>query len=180
MVGAKNVEPTGLIHVGTVAKPHGIRGEVKIFCLSGQPENFRDYPALVLIAEDGERCDYTVSSLRVQGKFVVVALAGVIDRNRAEELYGSQVWVDQEYLAPLADDEFYWHDVMGAEVVDVQGNVIGNLISLMTTGGGELLVVRKDSDEVLIPSRPEFLVEIGADRIIVDLPPGLLDINRAK
>jgi ribosomal 30S subunit maturation factor RimM len=69
---------------------------------------------------------------------------------------------------------------MGAEVVDLLGNVIGNLVSLMTTAGGELLVVRKDSDEVFIPSRPEFLVEIGPDRIMVDLPPGLLDINRPK
>jgi 16S rRNA processing protein RimM len=180
VVGTKIVEPAGLIHVGTVAKPHGIRGEVKIFCLSGQPENFRDYSSLVLIAENGERCDFTVSAFRVQGKFVVVALAGVLDRNRAEELYGSQVWVGKEYLAPLARDEFYWHDVMGAEVVDLLGNVIGNLVSLMTTAGGELLVVRKDSDEVFIPSRPEFLVEIGPDRIIVDLPPGLLDINRPK
>jgi 16S rRNA processing protein RimM len=178
VAGAKVTEPAGLVHVGKVAKPHGIRGEVKIYCLSGQPDNFADYPRLVLIDEDGRQRHWAVKKCRSQGNFAVVVLDGVSDRNGAEELIGSEVWVADEYLAPLAADEFYWHDVMGAEVVDREGHTLGILTSLMATGGDELMVVRQDEDEVLIPSRPEFIVEIGPERIIVDLPPGLLDINR--
>lgn len=180
MGGGKVTEPTGLVHVGKVTKPHGIRGEVKIYCLSGQPGNFRDYPKLVLVEEGGQRRECTVKKFRSQGNFAVVVLDGVTDRNGAEELIGSEVWVAEEYLAPLPDDEFYWHDIMGAEVVDQEGHSLGNLTSLMATGGDELMVVRQDGEEVLIPSRPEFIVEIGPERIIVDLPPGLLDINRKK
>ncbi len=171
-------EPAGLVHVGKITKPHGIRGEVKIYSLSQQPENFRDYPQLVLIGEDGERRESKVGKFRVQGNFAVVSLAGVADRNSAEELVGCQVWVAEEYLPPLADDEFYWHDVMGAEVVDQDGNSLGKLDSLLATGSADLMVVRQGDDEVLIPSQPEFLIEIGPEKIIVDLPPGLLDINR--
>ena len=180
MVGAKLTEPAGHVHVGKITKPHGIRGELKVYSLSGQPENFHDYPHLVLVDEKGQSQEFEVAKLRVQGKFAVTGLNGVTDRNRAEELIGCQVWVDEKYLDSLEDDEFYWHDVMGAEVVDHEGNSLGVLSSLLTTGGGELMVVRQGREEVLIPSRPEFLVEISPEKIIVDLPPGLLDINRKK
>lgn len=178
MVDDKVTEPAGLVHVGKVTKPQGIRGEVKIFSLSEQPENFRDYLLLVLIDEDGQRQEFAVTAFRHQGNFAVVALDGVLDRNRAEELVGCQVWVAEKYLAPLADDEFYWRDVMGAEVVDLEGNSLGRLTSLLAAGGGEMMVIRQDGEELLIPSRPEFLVEIGPEKIVVDLPQGLLDINR--
>ncbi len=180
MVGGKVTEPAGLVHVGKVTKPQGIRGEVRIYSLSGQPENFGNYPQVVLVDEDGQRLEYTVTSFRVQGNFAVVALGNVPDRNRAEELVGCQVWVAEEYLAPLAADEFYWRDIMGAEVVDREGHSLGKLTSLMAAGGSDLLVVRQDGEEMLIPFRPEFLVEIGSEKIIVDLPPGFLDINREK
>lgn len=173
-------ELAGLVHVGKVAKPHGIRGEVKIYCLSGQPDNFRAYPQLVLVEEGGQQRQWAVKKCRSQGNFAVVVLDGVTDRNGAEELIGFEVWVAEEYLGPLADDEFYWHDVMGAEIIDQEGHSLGHLTSLMATGGDELMVVQQDGEEVLIPSRPEFIVEIGPERIIVDLPPGLLDINRKK
>ena len=173
-------EGTGLVHVGKVTKPHGIRGEVKIYSLSGQPENFRDYPRLILVEEGEQGQHFTVKTFRSQGNFAVLALDGVVDRNRAEELVGCQVWVAEEYLASLAEDEFYWHDVMGAEVVDLEGHTLGKLTSLMVAGGVDLLVVEQDGEEVLIPSRPEFLVKIGAEKIIVDLPPGFIDINRTK
>ncbi|MEN8257073.1 MAG: ribosome maturation factor RimM [Thermodesulfobacteriota bacterium] len=178
MAGDKVPEPAGLVHVGKVTKPHGIRGEVKIYSLSGQPENFRDYPQLILVDEGGERREYKVGKFRVQGNFAVVGLPGVADRNSAAELVGCQVWVGEDYLVPLDEDEFYWHDVMGAEVVDLDGNSLGRLVSLLATGGADLMVVRQNEEEVLIPSQPEFLVEIGPEKIIVDLPPGLLDINR--
>lgn len=178
MAGTTGKEAARLIHVGTVSKPHGIRGEVKIYSLSGQPQNFRDYTRLVLIDAAGKRADHAVTAFRAQGKFAVVGLAGVADRSRAEELDGCQVWVAASALAPLAEDEFYWHDVMGAEVVDREGKVLGTLTGLMAAGGADLMVVRQGDDEIFIPSRPEFIVEIGAARIIVDLPPGLVDINR--
>ncbi len=180
MVGSKVTEVAGLVHVGKVAKPHGIRGEVKIYSLAGQPENFRAYSQLVLVDDEGQQHNYAVTAIRIQGNFAVLSLEGVVDRNQAEELGGWQVWVAEEYLAPLAADEFYWHDVMGAEVVDAEGHALGKLISLLAAGGGDLMVVRQDGEEVLIPTRPEFLVEIGPERIVVDLPPGLLDINRKK
>lgn len=180
MVAGKKAELVGHVHVGKITKPQGIRGEVKVFCMSGQPDNLRAYSHLVLVDEGGRQHDYTVTKCRVQGNAAIAALAGVSDRNRAEELVGWQVWVAEDDLAPLADDEFYWHDVMGAEVVDRDGNSLGTLTSLMNTAGAELMVVRQKEEEVLIPYQSEFLVEIGPERIVVDLPPGLLDINRKQ
>ncbi|PLX50598.1 MAG: 16S rRNA processing protein RimM [Desulfobulbaceae bacterium] len=173
-------KPGGLIQVGKIGKPHGLRGELKIYSLADRPSNFLTYRHLILLAEAGEPHEYEVAKVRIKGNFAIVALAGVTDRNQAEELVGCQVWVPPEYLAPLADDEFYWHTVMGAEVVDRQGQVLGRLASLMSAGGGEVMVVRDRDEELLIPSLPEFLVEIGPEKIVVDLPDGLLDVNRKK
>ncbi len=174
----ENVEKLAqYVHVGKLSKPHGIRGDLKIISFSGEPDNFKDYPKLVLVDEQGRMSEFTVSKCRSQGRFAVVTLEGVTTRNQSEAMAGMEVWVSESYLPDLDDSEFYWRDAIGKHVIGQDGQVIGTLINLFDAGGRDMMVVETDHGEVLIPGQSEFIVEINESGIVVDLPPGLLEVN---
>jgi 16S rRNA processing protein RimM len=165
------------VHVGTLTKPHGIRGDLKIISFSGEPENFQGYPELIVVDEQEQMSEYSVLKCRSQGRFAVVSLKGVTTRNQSEALTGRQVWVAESYLPDLDASEFYWRDAMGKDVTGLDGQHIGTLVNLFDAGGQDMMVVQTDDGEVLIPGQSEFVVEINEFGVVVDLPPGLLEVN---
>ena len=164
--------------VGKISKPHGIKGELKIFPLLNLPADFLDYPEYILLGPDKKQESLTVVKARVQGKFVIIASKECQSRNRAEELSGSELWLADRYLAPLSANEFYWHKVMGKIVTSKDGEEIGILRNLLNTNGPPVMVIEHGIDEYLIPAQNEFIVSVDATGMIVDLPPGLLEINK--
>ncbi len=181
MVGSKKSVP-GFILIGKITKPHGLRGEVKIFPFSGDPDSFiAHYPSLHLARDEQETKNFLssrVEKARVQGKQVIVRLDLCADRNRAEQFAGFFVFVQECDLPKLPDDEFYLYELIGKQIIDTNGNLIGIVDRILEAGSQELLVLNCQGREVLIPPVSDFIVTMEEDRIIVDLPPGLLDINR--
>ena len=168
------------ILLGKVTKPHGIKGQIKVYPFSEIPENFKFYPSLVLVhpvKKDAQ--ELKVSHNLSQGKIAILSLAGVTSRNDAEELVGCEVWVAKEDLPELADGEYYWNDFQGMEVYTIKGDDLGHVSSLMSTGAHDILVIAGRGTEFMIPLREEFIVEINKadNKIIVDPPEGLLEIN---
>ena len=170
----------GCVEVGKVGKAHGIRGEFRILSYSGQPDNFQHFRELLLQDRQGQTRICTLQKARSKGQWAIVRCAGVTDRNQAEELTGHKVWVTVEQLPELDDDEFYWHDIIGAQVQTVDGVEVGVLRKLFAAGPTEMLVVKQGEDEVFIPARPEFLHQVSSELLVVDLPPGLLELNKKE
>ncbi len=166
------------LEVGKVGKAHGIRGQFKLHSSSGQPENFSDYDEIILQAKDGSLQRIVLVAVRIQGRFAVASSKTIVDRTQAEALTGSKVWVAESQLADLPDDEFYWHDIIGAQVVSSSGEEIGILDTIFATAGSDMLVVKSGREEVLIPAQPEYIVEVETDKVVVDLPPGMLELNK--
>lgn len=166
-----------------MSKPHGIRGEIKVYPFSEDPESFKFYSSLVFVdpVEKYAR-EIKLSHSRSQGRMAVLTLSGVGSRNDAEDLVDCEVWASKDDLPELADDEFYWNDFEGMEVYTVKDIYLGNVSSLMSTGAHDILIVSGRGAEYLIPVRDEFIIEINkADgKIIVDPPEGLLEINRVR
>ncbi len=165
--------------VGRVSKPHGIRGELKIVCFSGDPAGFIKYKRLVLTSDNNEPLGtYSVTRSRVQGEQVVVQLAGIDDRNGAEDIAGSHVWLDKKDLLPLALDEYYWHEMEGTLVVTDTGRQLGRVASIFNTGVHDILVVKGDG-EYLIPIDKDVIVDHDKEKgiLTVSLLPGLLEMN---
>lgn len=165
------------VHVGKITKPHGIKGEVKILALSGEPEPFMVYRDVMLVDGQGQITRVALKKCRVQGRFAITLLDGITSRNQSEDLAGVQVWVDEAYLPELDESEFYWRDAMGRDVVSKDGQIIGRLINIFDAGGTDMMVVQTDLGEVLIPGQAEFIVEVSESGLVVDLPPGLLEVN---
>lgn len=166
------------ILLGKVAKAHGLRGEVKILCYSGQPENFYGYREVVLISGDGRLSPtLTVKSVRIRGKSIVARLATIESRNRAEEIEGHGVLLARDQLPDTAEDEYYWYQYQGKMVVDQSGRVIGRVTNLFNNGAQDILVVDSGQAEILIPVTREIVVKETAEALVVDPPPGLLDLT---
>ena len=169
-----------LVRVGRVTKAHGIKGELKVQPDFGLPEDFLNYHELLLVNPGmGSRQDYKVSRCRPQSKIVVIQLDGVEDRTMAEGLGGSEVWIDKESLPDQADGNFYWHDLVGLQVVTENGRKLGRVDSILATGGHDILVVLDGGREYLIPLRKEFLLnkDSAAGILTVAEMPGLFEIN---
>jgi len=164
--------------VGKITKPQGLRGEVKIYCFSGQPENFLEYKELTLCDLKGELSDpTTVTKSRVQGKAAVVKFANIADRTAAESIEGYEVFLLKEHLPRAKPGEYYWHQYQDKELIDKDGSSIGIVKELFSTGAQDILVVTTESGEVLVPVIDEFIIDETDDTLVVELPPGLLDIN---
>jgi 16S rRNA processing protein RimM len=173
------VDPRLHVRVGRVVKPHGIKGELKILP-HGEAEDFRFYREVLLGGEAaGPGRLYRVESFRPQGRMALLQLTGVGDRSAAELLAGQEVWVAREFLAALAADEFYWHEMIGLQVVTESGRNLGRVTALFATGAHDVLVVRGSGREYFIPARREFMLAVDSEAGLLTIAevPGLLDLN---
>ena len=169
-----------MLLIGKVLKPHGIKGELKILPFSGNPDELLGVDEICL----GGKLDsltYKVEKARSQGKFLVLKLVGVGDRNTSDTLIGLEAWVSQEILPELAPDEFYWYEMEGLEVSTVDGRLLGRVTSLLDTGAHDVLVIKGAGGEYLVPAINEIIVNVDqqARTLVIDPPPGLLEINES-
>jgi 16S rRNA processing protein RimM len=164
--------------LGKVTKAHGLRGEVKIFSFSGQPENFKGYKEISLVNYAGKLSTaLAVEKFRVQGKTVIAQLATVKSRDRAEEIEGMGVLLAKELLPDSAKNEYYWYQYEGKMVFDQSGHTIGIVESLFNNGAQDIMVIKSGKNEILIPVTKSIIVSETAEQLIVNPPPGLLDLN---
>ena len=163
-----------VVIVGVVGKPFGVDGDVHV-----HPDADLEHDFPVGTVYDTERGELTVEATRLHGDRRLVRFGEAADRGAAEDLRGLALTLDRAAL-PLPEGAAWVEDVLGAEVVDEDGQVIGALERVLDTPAHDLLVVaRPDGGEALIPAVEE-LVEIGRDRIVVRAIPGLLDADAAE
>jgi len=166
--------------IGEVVKPHGIRGEVKVYTFSERPDNLKLYKSLVLQkpGESGTQT-YSLVKSRPQGKLAIVQLQGVDTREEAEALLGSEVWLDKLEFPGLQPGEYYWHQLVGLQAVTETGTVLGRISSMFATKAHDVMVIANAEREYLIPVKDEIIkqVDTKVGKVIIAAPPGLLEVN---
>jgi 16S rRNA processing protein RimM len=168
--------------VGRVVKAHGITGEVVVEIRTDDPQT-RFAPGTALrgrAAKGGPERRYVVDSARAHGGRLLVRLDGVADRTAAEALRGMVFVVDSADLPPIEDpDEFYDHQLEGLQVVTTAGHKVGTVGEVLHTAAGELLAVRAEQGEVLVPFVSAIVtsVSLAEQTIEIDPPEGLLELS---
>ena len=158
--------------MGRILGPFGIQGWVKLRTFTETPDGLADHPSWWLRTASGWRSaalrDYKVRPAAVSAK-----LEGVDDRDAAELLRGVDVAVTREDLGETDAGEFYWVDLVGLAVVNLQDEALGQVEELLRTGGSDVLVVR-GGRERLIPFVADYVksVDRKAGRITVDWEAG--------
>ena len=134
------------VALGRIGAPHGVRGWVKIRSDTEPPQGIFEHPGWVLEHEGRQqtRKQVLVREWRAQGSNLTARLEGVSDRDAAARLAGHDILVARELLAPLEEGEFYWCDLLGAEVITVDGVALGRVQRVMETGANDVLVVRAE------------------------------------
>jgi len=175
----KTPDMNDYVPVGQVAKAHGVKGEIKIYPYSEMPQDFAGFRELLFSGDTLEEHQLTVQQARGQGKFAIVKLAGVDDKDSAELLTGFEVWARKQDLPPLQDNEFYWYEMVGMAVVTDTGRALGKVTNLFSTAAHDVLVVTGKGHEYLIPAKNEFIARMDPEsKTLVVIPvPGLLEIN---
>jgi 16S rRNA processing protein RimM len=165
--------------IGTVVRPHGIRGELKVRPYTQRIENICQYPRLYLADEDGQnKFECTGVSARVNGNTVILKLNECPDRDRAEQLVGQHVWLSANDLPPTGVGEFYLHTLLDKRVKTTAGQDLG-MVKGVLNSGQDLLVIWDGEHEYIVPAVGPFIASIGEADVVLDLPPGLLEINRS-
>ncbi|NIP37482.1 MAG: 16S rRNA processing protein RimM [Candidatus Dadabacteria bacterium] len=170
----------GFIPYGVISKSHGLRGGVRLIIYSADPSNLGVLESVYIKAGDTDKfTEYNIESHSLSGKHIILNLEGVQSIEQADELKGKEVFVQAEQLGRRDEDEFYYHELQGLSVFDKENNLLGNVIKLNASGPQELLEVElENGNEALIPFVEPILVEVNIEnkRIVVDPPPGLLDL----
>jgi 16S rRNA processing protein RimM len=161
--------------VGIVTGAHGIRGEVKLKSFTADPEAIAGYNPL----ETGSGKPVEIAKLRPRKDGFIAILKGVGDRNAAEALKGTELFVPRARLPETAEDEVYVHDLIGLTVLLRDGSPIGKVVNVPNYGAGDLLEVKVEGREntVLIPFASRFLIEkkFDAGKMVIELPEGFLE-----
>src|SRR5512136_895547 len=116
-----------LILLGRVVATHGIRGQLRIVSYSGEAATLRAAATIMLADAQGVMEVFEVSSSSVHGTRVLVSLKGYNNINQVQHLVGREVHVRRSQLPPLDQDEYYWHDLLGLQVVTDTGQQLGRL-----------------------------------------------------
>lgn len=138
------------IVVGRVSGLYGVRGWVKVFSHTQPRKNILTYDTWYLLKQ-GVWVASDLETGRVHGKGVVAKLKGCDDRDAAAMLVGSDIAIRREQLPQAAAGEYYWADLEGLRVSNLENVDLGIVDHLLETGANDVLVVRQDGNERLIP-----------------------------
>lgn len=181
MPDATPVWPDDAVEVGRILDAHGIRGGLKVQPFAAEPEAllgtrrwFLQAPATPgpqVASPLPERLKIT--QVRRQGDLVVASAEGIADRNAAEALRGARIFVSRASFPSVGEGEYYWVDLIGLEVVNRQGERLGGVAGLLTTGPHCVLRItppEADAEERMVPFVSAYVdrVDLPGRRITVD------------
>ena len=168
------------VTIGKVGAVYGIKGWLKIHSFTDDQEAILDYfPWSLKLGNKVQSVEIT--DWRRHNNGLIVKVAGIDDRDLAQSLVGSEIFVYEEALPKLPEGEFYWRDLMGMKVVTNKGYDLGCVSDIMETGANDVLVVKANRNdgfgkkERLIPYLDGRVVEsvsIENKQICVDWDPG--------
>jgi 16S rRNA processing protein RimM len=159
------------VPVAEVARPHGVRGELRLKLYNEGSDLLLRPRAVKLRLPDGEERDARIAAARAVSKALLVTVVDVEDRDQAEALRDALVCVPRDEFPPLDAGEFYACDVEGARVVLPTGDEVGRVQALESYPSCDVLVVRRDGERppLEIPLTEAFVETVDVDAGVVRL-----------
>lgn len=168
------------IYLGRIVKAFGIRGELKFHPSDDFWEEVLESRKLELYSERSgktTKLPFELVEKRPHGRSYVVKLKGIDDRNRAEELVGSELFVDEEVLDVALPHALLPFQVVGMTVKDEAGNVLGRVARIVYSAAHDVYEVERNGATFMVPAIPEFIVNVNEDEgeMTIRPLPGLIE-----
>jgi 16S rRNA processing protein RimM len=170
------ISPNELLLIGVIAGPFGIKGQVKLKSFTDRPDHLSRHVRDLFVGK--ARTLYTLTRVHEHKPGVLLLnLRGVESREAVDELRGAEVYIRESEAAPLAADEYYLHQLLGLQVLTVEGAEVGKVKEVIETGAGEVLVIGREAQaDALVPIVRDFIAEldISGGRVVIRPIEGLL------
>jgi 16S rRNA processing protein RimM len=158
--------------MGVFGAPQGVRGEIRVKSLTGEPGAIGGYGPLT---DKGGTRTFAFESLRpLKDDMLVARVAAVSTRDAAERLKGVELFARRGQLPPPSEDEFYYDDLIGLDAVDTAGDPIGRVVSLVNYGAGDVLEIApaQGGETLLLPFTKQVAprIDFDAGKIVVEPP----------
>ena len=166
-----------MLRIGVVTKPHGLKGEVKVFPTTSDPERFRDCDEVYLVTKN-ELLTLHVEGVKYFKKQVILKFKEFGRIEDVEGFHQCDLMIDREDAIELEEGEYFLYDVPGCKVYDEDDTLIGEVKDVLETGANPVFVVKTTGGkEVLFPVIDECVlaVDIANQRVDVHIMPGLID-----
>ncbi|MDO4627427.1 MAG: ribosome maturation factor RimM [Pasteurellaceae bacterium] len=162
--------------VGKLGSTYGIRGWLRIYSSTEQAESIFDYQPWFLKIK-GQWQATTLESWKHHNHELIVKLKGIDDREAAQTLANVEIGVDLAVFPKLDDDDFYWHDLIGCQVINLQNYNMGIVSEMMETGSNDVLVVRATSKDAF--GKQERLIPFLYEQVVkrVDLATKTIEVD---
>ncbi len=160
------------INLGKVSGTFGVKGWVKVFSFTDPRDNILSYSPW-LLKKGSESKIVKVIDGKLQGKTLVAQLEGVVDRDMAEALLGWDILIDQNQLPATKAGEYYWSELIGLQVENLQGVHLGTVDSLLETGANDVLIIRGERERAVPCIQGQHVIEVDLNqrKIKVDWDP---------
>ncbi len=161
--------------MGSIARAHGLAGEVVVDVWSEAPERFQAGRAVTARLPGGAAREMVVETARPFGERLLVRFAGIATRTQAEALRGADLTVARRDVAPAPEGAHYRFELVGLRVRTREGSRLGTVADVFATGSNDVIVVRGEGREILLPHLATVVLEIDreAGEMVVEIPPGL-------
>jgi 16S rRNA processing protein RimM len=158
-----------IVVMGKVLVPYGVNGWVKVYSFTEKLESFLTYKKLYLSKDQKNWLEIKAKEIKVHGKTIIAKFSEIADRTQADNYRNYLIGVPKDCLPQLNEDEYYWNDLIGFEVLNLQNFSFGLVDTYIETGANDVIVVKGDRER-LIPytSMTVLKVDTIKDKIIVD------------
>lgn len=162
---------------GKVTKTHGLKGEITIKLDVVNPSDFKDL-RYVLVEQGANLIPYFIESQKLNGDKMIVRFQDVNTMEQAVVFMGKGVFLPNELLPELDDDDFYYKEIIGFTLVDEQNGEVGQISDVLEYPTQAVIQVMKDGKEILIPIHDDIIRKVNKKAKILDInaPEGLIDM----
>ena len=158
-----------IVVMGKVLVPYGVNGWVKVYSFTEKIESFLTYKKLFLSKDQTTWLEIKPIEIKLHGKTIIAKFSEIADRTQAENYKNYLIGVPKDYLPQLNENQYYWNDLIGFEVLNLQNFSFGLVDTYIETGANDVIVVKGDKER-LIPYTSMTVLKIDTikDKIIVD------------
>ena len=168
---------TEYFELGTLSKPHGLKGAFHLYLDVDDPYEYEDLVAIFL-QQGNEMVPYFVEDIQIRDNLNLITLEGINSLDATKDLVGLKVFLPLSALPKLKDDQFYYHEIIDYQVQDRNLGLLGYVKEVYSTGAQDVIIMIFKSKEVLIPLIDEIVPKVDKKEKIVftQLPEGLLEV----
>lgn len=158
-----------LLKVGVITTTHGVRGEVKVYPTTDEPERFLELD-YVFLDTGRELRKLEIKNVKFFKNLVILKFKGVDNINDIEKYKGRDLWIPREEGQELEEDEYYIADLLGMSVVLENGQEFGTLKDVMETGANDVYIIDSaEHGEVLLPAIKECILDVDLEKNVMTI-----------